>query len=121
MKFVLFYEKVSIMKIHVEVFITSRISGKKQGTLTFQDLINCIQREFKDERPGVSTQVLAACIANAPLNHALGYNYLWRIKPGLLRIFHPAQDKPNPERIKHASQPRLEDVPERYQNLLIGL
>lgn len=106
------------MKIHVEIFIASRILGQNQTTFSPDDLIRFIHREFNDTRHGVPTHVVAVCVANAPLNHALGYNYLWRLKPGIMRVFRPEQDRPQPERMKHRSQPSREDVPERFRHLL---
>ena len=106
------------MKIHVEVFIASRILGKNQTSFSTEDLIRFIQKEFGDNRPGVTTHATAVCVANAPLNHAVGYNYLWRLGHGDLRPFQPGLDKPNPERDKHQTQPRTEDVPEKYRYFL---
>jgi hypothetical protein len=58
------------MKIHVEVFIASRILGQRQGTFTPEELKKFILTEFNDSRSGVQTHVSAECVANAPLNHA---------------------------------------------------
>jgi hypothetical protein len=108
------------MKIQVEVFIGSRILGKNQPSFSTEDLLRFIQREFGDSRPGVTTHATAVCIANAPLNHPTGYNYLWRLGYGDLRPFRPGFDKPNPERDTHQTQPKIEDVPEKYRYLLQG-
>lgn len=106
------------MKIHVEVYIASRILEQNQGSFTPQDLINFIHKEFKDDRPGVNTHVSSVCIANAPLNHPIGYNYLWRIKPGLLRTFVFGQDTPGTQRLNYECRPKKEDIPEKYLSYL---
>lgn len=106
------------MKIHVEVFIASRILGRNQTSFSTEDLIRFIQKEFGDSRPGVTTHVSAVCIANAPLNHAIGYNYLWRLDHGNLRAFQPDVDIPKLERRNHQTQPEAKDVPEKYHYLL---
>jgi hypothetical protein len=108
------------MKIHVEVFIASRILGQNQGTFSPDDLMRFIRKEFHDERPGIPTHVTAACVANAPLNHTSGYNYLWRVGPGLMRVFRPGQDHPETERVKDRVQPEREDLPERFRYLLVA-
>jgi hypothetical protein len=106
---------------YFEVYIASRVLGQNQRTFSSKDLIDFIRREFKDERPGVTTHVSAVCIANAPLNHALGYNYLWRERHAIYRTFRPGVDHPTPGRENDAFQPNLVDVPERFRYMLIGL
>ena len=106
------------MKIHVEIFIASRILGKNQPSFSPEDLIKFIEKEFGDSRPGVRTHATAVCVANAHLNHALGYNYLWRSGHADLRPFRPGIDIPDPEREKHQTQPKIEDVPEKYRRIL---
>jgi hypothetical protein len=106
------------MKIHVEIFIVSRILGKDRTSFSTEDLIDFIHKEFNDFRPGVTTHATSVCIANAPLNHAIGYNYLWRLGHGDLRQFLPGYDIPSTERANHQTQPKVEDVPEKYRYLL---
>lgn len=106
------------MKIHVEVFIAAQILGKNQSVFSPQDLMGFIRREFKDERHGINTHVTAASVANAPLNHANGYNYLWRLYQGEYRPFRQGQDLPKSERQNDRSQPLPVDVPEKYYYLL---
>jgi hypothetical protein len=106
------------MKIHVEVFIGSRVLGQNHTSFTTEDLIRFIHKEFGDNRPGVTTHVSSACIANTNLNHPTGYNYLWRVEHGDLRPFRPGLDNPDPERIKHRTQPEPEDMPEKYRHFL---
>ena len=109
------------MKIHVEVFIGSRILGKNQQLFSPGDLLQLIHSEFKDNRPGVSTHVSAACVANAPLNHPNAYNYLWRDDYGKLRSFRAGLDLPIPERANFRTEPNIEDVPEKYRYLLFDI
>lgn len=106
------------MKIHVEVFIASRILGQRQGTFTPEELKKFILTEFNDSRSGVQTHVTAECVANAPLNHALGHNYLWRTEHGILRVFKPGFDHPSRGREKSIDHPWREDMPEKYLYLL---
>jgi hypothetical protein len=108
------------MKIHVEIYIGSRILGKNQPSFSTEDLIRFIQKEFGDNRPGVTTHASAVCVANAPLNHPAGYNYLWRLGRSDLRPFRSGSDKPNPERANYRSQPEILDMPEKYRYLLQG-
>jgi hypothetical protein len=90
------------------------------NTLSFStdDLLQFVKKEFGDTRPGVMSHASAVCIANAPLNHPNGYNYLWRTGHAELRLFRPGIDIPNPDRGKDQTQPRREDVPEKYRYLL---
>ena len=106
------------MKIHVEVFIASRILGQRQGTFAPQEIIKFIQTEFKDLRSGVSTHVSSVCVANAPLNTPNSYNYLWRTKHATLRVFRTGIDLPSAGREHSINQPEWEDVPEIYKFLL---
>lgn len=106
------------MNIHVEVYIASQILGQRQGTFTSQEIVNFIQTEFHDSRSGVNTHVSAECVANAPLNHALGHNYLWRTEHGIFRVFKPGIDRPSHGREKSIDHPKREDLPERYLYLL---
>ena len=108
-------------KIHVEVFIASRLLSSELDTFTSAELKERVKLEFHDEREGINTHVSAHCVANAPLNLATGYNYLWRIKHGEYRIFQPNTDKPDPNRVSAPTQPHIEDVPERYHHLLSGM
>ena len=106
------------MKIHVGIFIASRILGRNRPIFSPQDIVNFISKEFNDDRPGIKTHVNATCVANTALNHPIGYNYLWRIGHGEYRPFRPDSDQPKPERAKHRTQPNREDVPEKYRFLL---
>lgn len=106
------------MKIHVEVFIASKVLENFQGTFSPQDLMRFIQKEFKDYRHGIMTHITAACVATAPPNHPYIYNYLWRIDQGKYRTFRPGYDQLKPEKKNGRFQPWREDVPEKYQYLL---
>lgn len=105
-------------KIHVEVFIASQLLSQERDTFSSDDLKDRIKREFNDERPGVSTHISAHCVANAPLNVAVGYNYLWRIQNNEFRTFRPSQDSPVPKRQLARVQPLAPDVPKKYHYLL---
>lgn len=107
-----------MVKIHVEVFIASQMLEKQQGTFSVEELKRFIKREFNDERPGVSTHISAHCVANAPLNTAHAYNYLWRLAANELRSFHAGRDTPVAARLGLASQPEVADVPTKYRHLM---
>jgi hypothetical protein len=109
------------MKIHVEVYIASRILGKNQGTFAPQDIVHFIQTEFQDSRPGVTTHAGSVCVANAPLNYPTGYNYLWRTEHATLRVFRPGIDLPLPERKNCIEQPNEDDIPKKYRHLVRSL
>jgi hypothetical protein len=113
------FKKEAKMEIHVEVFIASRILGKSQLKFSTNDLMRFIYNEFKDDRPGITTHISSSCVANAPLNHASGYNYLWRENTGEYRPFQPGNDLPKPERERDRYQPLREIVPEEYRYLLL--
>jgi hypothetical protein len=106
------------MKIHVEIFIASRILGRNKPSFSVGELLGFTQKEFRDTRSGVGTHVSAVCVANAPLNHPTGYNYLWRVERDELRPFRPGADHPDPERVNYPTQPQTDDVPEKYRYLL---
>jgi hypothetical protein len=106
------------MKIHVEVFIASRLLEHMQGTFSPTDILDFIRKEFKDERNGVPTHVAAACVANSPLNHPIAHNYLWRVSQGMYRTFRPGYDPLKPEKKSARTQPDRVDVPEKYRYLL---
>jgi len=113
-----FQDKRRKMKIHVEVFIASRILYQNKPSFSPSEIIDFIHKKFNDERHGIPTHVTAACVANAPMNHPYCYNYLWRIRPGEYRIFKPRHDPLNPEKRGFRDQPYPHDVPEKYQYLL---
>lgn len=106
------------MKIHVEVFIASRILGQRQGAFAPQDVEKFIHTEFNDYRSGVNTHINAVCVANAPLNHPTAYNYLWREEHATFRVFKPGFDHPSRGREKSIDHPWQEDMPEKYLYLL---
>lgn len=107
-----------MIKIHVEVFIASRILGQNQGTFTPSDIRKLIEREFHDTQHGIQTHITSRCVANAPLNFGAGCNYLWRVSRGVYRIFQLGIDQPFPGRENDPSQPSWDEIPEKYRYLL---
>ncbi len=105
-------------KIHVEVFIASQVLEQQQGIFTSADLKHFIKHEFDDERPGIATHISAHCVANAPLNTAHGYNYLWRLSDSKMRTFRSGCDTPIMERLALSSEPEIADLPTNFQYLL---
>jgi len=106
------------MKIHVEVFIASRILCQRKPSFSPSEIIDFIHKKFTDDRHGIPTHVTAACVANAPMNHPYCYNYLWRIAPGEYRAFQPGRDQLSPEKKSFRFQPQKQDVPEKYHHFL---
>lgn len=108
-----------MIKIHVEIFIASRILYQKQEIFTAQDIIDFIDHEFGDTRPGIQTHATAACVANAPANFPTAYNYLWRLDHNQYRPFQPGQDLPSSGKENGKTQPKIEDIPEKYRYLIL--
>lgn len=106
------------MKIHVEVFIASRILGQNQETFTPSDIREFIEREFHDTQHGIQTHITSRCVANAPLNFEAGCNYLWRVSRGVYRLFRSGIDQPFAGREKDPSEPNRVEIPEKYHYLL---
>lgn len=106
------------IKIHVEVFVASQLLGGRQNTFTAKELRREIERLFGDTRPGVTTNVSAHCVANAPKNAGTVHNYLWRSEYGLLRVFDAARDMPHRSRSHAGHIPNWDEVPMQYRYLL---
>ncbi len=106
------------MNIHVEIFIASRILGQNQGTFTPLEIRKFIKKEFNDTQEGIKTQTASMCVANSPLNFNSGFNFLWREKHGVYRVFKPGFDLPFVGRENDPFQPKWEDVPVKYQYFL---
>lgn len=109
------------MKIHVEIYLASRLLAREQSTLTPTEIISRVEAEFGDSRPGVRTQTHSHAVANAPKNAGVVYNYLWRVDTGNYRCYDPSKDVPHPSRLDASSRPSLNDVPPEYRYLLENL
>jgi len=109
-------------KIHVEVFVASRLLEKRTSSFTRRQLIEEIERLFGDRRPGVSSYVRSSrCIANSRFASRYAFNYLWELPDGNLRCFNPQTDEPATGRLHHHVQPPIADVPEAYQDLILPI
>ncbi len=106
------------MKIHVEVFIASRLLQQGKATFSTHEILDLVRSEFGDTRPGVTTYTHTHAVANSPKGAATVYNYLWRIDSGRYRCFDPNKDVPHPSRVDVATIPDIADVPDRYHHLL---
>ena len=106
------------MKIHVEVYLASRLLARQQDTFTPAALIAKVEDAFGDTRPGVSTHASGHAVANTVKNTGTAYNYLWRIDTGQYRCFDHWQDVPHPSRRNGRRRPETEDVPLEYRHLL---
>jgi len=105
-------------KIHIEVFVASRLLARRQGTFTAEELRQEIERLFGDTRPGVNTHISAHCVANAPRNAPTVYNYLWRLDQGPSRVFDASRDRSHLSQLDAACFPRQKDVPLAYRHVV---
>lgn len=104
--------------IHVEVFIASQILRGQKITFSPVEIKNFIKNEFNDDRPGIVAHISSVCVANAPLNHPKGYNYLWSVGEKKYRVFNPKTDKPEIGRENDITCPELKDIPQKFRYLL---
>lgn len=106
-------------KIHVEVFIASRVLAAQVESFSRSDLQQQIIALFGDERPGVSTFVRSSrTVANREFGSRYVFNYLWLLPNGNLRVFCPGVDIPARGRLHAPFQPPADDVPSEFQHLL---
>jgi len=75
------------VKIHVAVYLASRMLAGKKKTFTAKELIDRVRQEFDDWRPGVTFYVTSHAVANAKKATGVVYNYLWRTRYGIYRCF----------------------------------
>jgi len=106
------------VKIHVAVYLASRMLAGKKKTFTAKELIDRVRQEFDDWRPGVTFYVTSHAVANAKKATGVVYNYLWRTRYGIYRCFDPERDVPHPSRRDAATEPDAVDVPLEYCYLL---
>ncbi|OQB27228.1 MAG: hypothetical protein BWY10_01521 [Chloroflexi bacterium ADurb.Bin180] len=111
-------EPKSKVKIHVAVYLVSRLLAGKKKTFTAKELIDRVRQEFDDWRPGVGSYVSSHAVANANKGTAVVYNYLWNISYGLYQCFDPKHHSPHPSREDAATEPDPGDVPLKYRYLL---
>ena len=107
------------MKIHVEIYLASLLLARERNTFTRRDIIDRVEAEFGDSRPGVGTHASAHTVANARKNTQVVYNYLWRVCRGNYRCYDPSRDVPHPSRRDSASRPSARDVPWKYFYLIV--
>ena len=106
------------MKIHVEVYLASRLLQREQKTFSAQDLIRRIHSEFEDDRKLIGEYVRAYTVANISKTTSVAYNYLWRLGPNQYRCYHPTQDQPHLTKVDAAAKPWHRDVSPEYHYLL---
>jgi len=107
-----------MLTIHAEVFLAAKLLSREKTTFTSRELRAKIEEEFGDTRPGVTTHICAHCVANAPKNTFVAYNYLWRVGRGRYRLFDPRSDHPHPTRKGGRTTPDPAGIPPNYQHLL---
>ena len=106
-------------KIHVEIFVASRLLAARRPIFTRQELYQKVVEVFDDSRPGVASYIHSSrFLANRVFQSRYVFNYLWDLDGGLLRCFDPERDAPVRSRLNATSQPPAEDVPPRYLDLL---
>ena len=102
------------LKVHVEVFIVSRLLAQRKDTFSKGELVREVQRLFGDTRKGVRPHVSSFCVANSPKGAPTVYNYTWRVRRGHYRLFDPARDRPHRSRSDARRFPFREDVSPGY-------
>lgn len=110
-------EKLTGLKIHAEIWLAAALLHE-QGYPTFSPsrLVEEVQRQFGDIRPGVKTHVHAHCVANAPKNTMVEYSYLFRTDRGELRLYRKG-DPLHPSRTGYRTAPDQADIPEELRDL----
>jgi hypothetical protein len=106
------------LTINAAVFLAAKLLSKEKTTFTVEELRDKIEEMFGDTRPGVTTHIYAHCVANAPKNTLVAYNYLWRVDRGRYRLFDPRSDHPHPSRKGGRTTPDRAGVPSEYRDLL---
>jgi len=107
-----------MLTIHAEVFLAARLLSRRKTTFTAQELRAKIEEEFGDTRPGVTAHIYGHCVANAPKNTFVAYNYLWKVGRGRYRLFDPRSDHPHPSRKGGRTTPDPGGVPPELKHLL---
>ena len=102
------------LKIHAAVWLAAALLHE-QGYVAFSPsrLVQEVERQFGDVRPGVKTHVHAHCVANAPKNTMTEYSYLFRTDSGDLRLYRPG-DLLHPSRSGVRTTPDQTDIPEEH-------
>jgi len=112
--------EVEPIKIHVEIWVASRLLGEERHTFSASDLVARVLEEFGDKRPSVATYAYGSALrADAPARGVV-YNYLYRKERGVLQCFDPDVHRPHQSRSERPWHPALGDVPRRYRLLLPG-
>jgi len=107
-----------MLTINAGVFLAAKLLTREKTTFTVEELRNKIEEKFGDARPGVTTHISAHCVANAPKNTFVAYNYLWRVGRGRYRLFDPRSDHPHPSRKGGRTTPDPGGVPPELTHLL---
>jgi len=106
------------LKVHVEIYIASRLLGKGGASFSIRDLTDKVSSEFQDHRQLVRILCSSSsCVANR-YTSGTPYNYLWAEEDGRLRCFDPERDQPHRLRVGRPTHPKIEDMPREYLDLL---
>ncbi len=106
-----------LIKINVEVWLAAA-SLHDAGLAFFSPstLVSEIGKLFGDTRPGVQIHATAHCVANAPLNIATPYNYLWRQDEARYRLWRLG-DGVHPTGTGGRTRPDEVEIPAKYLSL----
>lgn len=90
----------------------------KQTDFAVEEILERARREniARTLRPGVYVHIVQHCVANRPANPGR-YRMLIETAPGRRRLFRPG-DSYHASREGSKTHPSLEDLPQRYQDLL---
>jgi len=107
-----------MLTINAAVFLAAKLLSADKTIFAVPELRDKIEEEFDDTRPGVTTHIYAHCVANAPKNTLVAYNYLWRVDRGRYRLYDPRSDHPHPSRKGGRISPDRAGVPPKFRHLL---
>jgi hypothetical protein len=108
-------EPEGMMKIHVEVWIASRVLGADGQTFSKDALLAFIGEKLGDRRSGVSTHISSYAVASVKANPGK-YRYLTVLGRGLYRVYRVG-DPTHPSKVDAPLQPDRDDLPEDYRYL----
>lgn len=103
-------------KVHVVVWIASRLLGAGGRTFTKQELLRLIEDKFGDTRPALSTHISSYCVASAKADPG-AYRYLTVVGRGRYRVYRPG-DPVHASKVSAPTHPEFQDIPEDYRYLL---
>lgn len=104
-------------KVHVVVWIGSRVLSRNSESFSKQDLLAWARAHYGDERPGLSTHISSYCVASSEANPG-AYRYLTRVGRGRYRPYRDG-DEVHPSKTQAPTCPEAYDVPPEFVTLLM--